>query len=208
MSTVKQVLFTQLKSYFDKQKVSVCQKRIIQAPCFNEDGGLRGYMLITLDSFWTLLRSKSPFLMVSWYCQFLLSGLHARTGQNFSALGITRSILVSMIVSLPVSFHNFINFVNFTVEAASSYESGQFPVGRRWAYVALARTKTNPTPAFPKIRTGNLDNFILTNVFCELFRNLMVAQMSKKYYCCPVASSYVTGIRSKNRPPTGNIALT
>lgn len=60
---------------------------------------------------------------------------------NFSALGITRSIVVSMIVSLPVSFHNFINFVNFTVEAASSYESGQFPVGRRWAYVALARTK-------------------------------------------------------------------
>lgn len=182
MSTVKQVLFTQLKSYFDKQKVSVCQKRIIQAPCFNEDGGLRGYMLITLDSFWTLLRSKSPFLMVSWYCQFLLSGLHARTGQNFSALGITRSIVVSMIVSLPVSFHNFINFVNFTVEAASSYESGQFPVGRRWAYVALARTKKNPTPAFPKIWTGNLDNFILTNVFCELFRNLMVTQMSKKCY--------------------------
>lgn len=103
MSTVKQVLFTQLKSYFDKQKVSVCQKRIIQAPCFNEDGGLRGYMLITLDSFWTLLRSKSPFLMVSWYCQFLLSGLHARTGQIFSALGITRSIVVSMIHYLLVS---------------------------------------------------------------------------------------------------------
>lgn len=94
MSTVKQVLLcTQQKSHFDKQKVSVCQKRIIQAPCFNEDGGLHGYMLITLDSFWTRLRSKSPFLMVSWYCQFLLSGLHARTGQNFSALGITWEVL-------------------------------------------------------------------------------------------------------------------
>lgn len=34
-------------------------------------------MLMTLDSFWTLLSSKSPFLMVSWYCQFLLSGLQS-----------------------------------------------------------------------------------------------------------------------------------
>lgn len=37
---------------------------------------------MTLDNFWTLLSSKSPFLMVSWYCQFLLSGLQKGAGQE------------------------------------------------------------------------------------------------------------------------------
>lgn len=46
------------------------------------ENGLCGYMLITLDNFWTLLSNKSPFLMVSWYCQFLLSGLRKRTAQS------------------------------------------------------------------------------------------------------------------------------
>lgn len=31
-------------------------------------------MLITLDNFCTLLRSKSPCFTIAWYCQFLLSG--------------------------------------------------------------------------------------------------------------------------------------
>lgn len=29
---------------------------------------------------------------------------------------------------LPVGFHNLINFINFTVQTAGGYESGQFPV--------------------------------------------------------------------------------
>lgn len=48
--------------------------------CCNEEGELQRYMLMTLDSFWTLFSSKSPFLMVSWYCQFLLSGLQRSQG--------------------------------------------------------------------------------------------------------------------------------
>lgn len=39
-------------------------------PCIKKN-----YILITRESFWILFSSKSPFLMVSWYCQFLLSGL-------------------------------------------------------------------------------------------------------------------------------------
>ncbi|TNN24226.1 hypothetical protein EYF80_065651 [Liparis tanakae] len=35
-------------------------------------------MLMTLDSFCTRFSSRSPFLIVSWYCQFLLSGLRRR----------------------------------------------------------------------------------------------------------------------------------
>lgn len=48
-------------------------------------GTMLVYMLMTLDSFWTLFRRRSPFLMVSWYCQFLLSGLET-TGKGFIAL--------------------------------------------------------------------------------------------------------------------------
>ena len=36
-------------------------------------------MLITLDSFWTLLRSMSPCLIHDWYCPFLQSGLLVTT---------------------------------------------------------------------------------------------------------------------------------
>lgn len=37
--------------------------------------------------------------------------------------GVTRT-------ELPVSFHYFVHFVNFTVETAGSYESRQFPMER------------------------------------------------------------------------------
>lgn len=34
-------------------------------------------MSMIFDSFWILLSSASPFLMVSWYIAFLLSGLQS-----------------------------------------------------------------------------------------------------------------------------------
>lgn len=72
--------------------------------------------------------------MVSWYCQFLLSGLR-RTAQKiyinggyfFNALKLEKQ----RVETLPVCFHDLVHFIDFTVEAASSYESGQFPENDR-----------------------------------------------------------------------------
>ncbi len=83
--TVKQILlYTQYKSHFVRQTTGLgIPRRMMQDPlAVMRKYGLHGYMLITLDNFWTLLSSKSPFLMVSWYCQFLLSGLETRTGRD------------------------------------------------------------------------------------------------------------------------------
>lgn len=92
-------------------------------------------MLMTLDNFWTLLSSKSPFLMVSWYCQFLLSGL-GRRGKHLSpgfGYRVNSRSTVWRTVVLPIGFHNLVHFVNFTVKTASSDESGQFPEeGEGW----------------------------------------------------------------------------
>ncbi|RCU34671.1 hypothetical protein DVA81_19090, partial [Acinetobacter baumannii] len=80
--TIKQILlYTQYKSHFVRQATGLGISRMMQVPlAVMRKYGLRGYMLMTLDNFWTLLSSRSPFLMVSWYCQFLLSGLKRRTG--------------------------------------------------------------------------------------------------------------------------------
>ena len=45
-------------------------------------------------------------------------------------LVISSSTDVWRIVTLPIGFHNLIHFINFTVETAGSYESGEFPEER------------------------------------------------------------------------------
>lgn len=70
-------------------------------------GGTKAWahMLMTLDSFCTLLSSRSPFLMVSWYCQFLLSGLR---GENTAIRGsrlLDARALLCFGLSLTLSLH-------------------------------------------------------------------------------------------------------
>lgn len=77
----KFLLYTQYKRNLVRQTTGLGKPRslAVMRKC-----GLHSYMLITRDNFWTLLSSKSPFLMVSWYCQFLLSGLE-RTGGDLES---------------------------------------------------------------------------------------------------------------------------
>lgn len=75
--------------------------------------------------------------MVSWYCQFLLSGLQRRTGKGFRLVPLAERLLDVLrseggkrkTSTLPIGFHNLVYFVNFAVEPTSSDESRQFPEG-------------------------------------------------------------------------------
>lgn len=94
--TVKQILlYTQYKSHFVRQTAGLgITRRMMQVPlAVMRKYGRRDYMLITLDNFWTLLSSKSPFFMVSWYCQFLLSGLERRAGRDLVLPVVTELFL-------------------------------------------------------------------------------------------------------------------
>lgn len=90
---------------------------------------LHGYMLMTLDSFWTLLSSRSPFLMVSWYCQFLLSGLQ-RTQVIQSPAFMYRQISRSSDEGITCWFPQFHSLYRFYSGDDQRLWIGTVPYGR------------------------------------------------------------------------------